>query len=241
MPGDDPHLRTVGQGGSPEIAARALRTPRSAALAGIAFSLLLTVALVFMRVAIPEMPSQAGQWLSDPAHRNAVLAVLGLVPFAGIAFLWFIGVVRDRVGVAEDRFFATVFLGSGLLFIAMLFASAATADSLVTYAGQNGPSQVASNLWSLGRQLTHALIDVAMRMSAVFTIAGSTILRRTGAGPRWLGAMGYVVGLILLVTSSFYAWVELLFPLWVLVVSLHILLASFRTARTVQTGATPTD
>jgi hypothetical protein len=221
----------IGRGGRPEIAARALRTPRSAALAGIAFAVLLTVALVFIRVAIPEQPSQAGQWLSDPAHRNAVLAVLGLVPFAGIAFLWFIGVVRDRIGVAEDRFFATVFLGSGLLFIAMLFASAATASALVTYAGENGPSLVASDIWSLGRQLTHAFIDVAMRMSAVFTIAASTILRRTGTGPRWLATMGYAVGLILLVTTSFYAWIELLFPLWVVVLSVYILLASFRTAR----------
>lgn len=33
---------------------------------------------------------------------------------AGIAFLWFIGVIRDRSGAHEDRFFATVFLGSGL-------------------------------------------------------------------------------------------------------------------------------
>jgi hypothetical protein len=52
---------------------------------------------------------------------------LYLVPFAGIAFLWFIGVLRDRLGELEDRFFATVFFGSGLLFLAMLFASAAVA------------------------------------------------------------------------------------------------------------------
>lgn len=55
-----------------------------------------------------------------------MLLALGLVPFAGIAFLWFIGVLRDRVGVAEDRFFATVFLGSGLLFVGMDSAGAGT-------------------------------------------------------------------------------------------------------------------
>jgi len=49
------------------------------------------------------------------------------LPFAGIAFLWFIGVLRDRLGELEDRFFATVFLGSGLLFLAMLFASCSSA------------------------------------------------------------------------------------------------------------------
>ena len=48
---------------------------------------------------------------------------LNIIPFAGIAFLWFMGVLRDRFGQQEDRFFATVFLGSGLLFLAMLFAA----------------------------------------------------------------------------------------------------------------------
>ncbi len=54
---------------------------------------------------------------------------LNLVPFAGIAFLWFIGVLRDRIGEREDRFFATVFLGSGLLFVAMMFVAVAVAGA----------------------------------------------------------------------------------------------------------------
>jgi hypothetical protein len=33
-----------------------------------------------------------------------------LAPFSGIAFLWFVAVVRDLIGEREDRFFATVFL-----------------------------------------------------------------------------------------------------------------------------------
>ena len=55
---------------------------------------------------------------------------LNLVPFAGIAFLWFIGVLRDRIGEREDRFFATVFLGSGLLFVAMIFVAAGIGGAL---------------------------------------------------------------------------------------------------------------
>jgi hypothetical protein len=60
-----------------------------------------------------------------------VAIALNLVPFAGIAFLWFVGVLRDRIGEREDRFFATVFLGSGLLFVAMIFVSAAIAGGLI--------------------------------------------------------------------------------------------------------------
>ena len=103
---------------------RQIRTPRAAAVAGLMFSALLSVALVLVRVAIRATPSDAGAWLTNQTHRQAVLVALGLMPFAAIAFLWFIGVVRDHIGDQEDRFFATVFLGSGLLFLAGLLAAA---------------------------------------------------------------------------------------------------------------------
>src|SRR5512143_3121895 len=96
-----------------------LTTPRAAAVAGVLFSFLLIAALVLIRISIPTDVRAPGDWLATGARR--VELALNLVPFAGIAFLWFIGVVRDRLGEYEDRFFATVFLGSGLLFLAMLF------------------------------------------------------------------------------------------------------------------------
>ncbi len=213
-----------------EIVRPSLRTPRSAALAGIAFSVLFTTALVLIHWAVPTKPSDVGQLLSDSSRRGAVLLALGLVPFAGIAFLWFIAVVRDRIGDSEDRFFATVFLGSGLLFIAMLFAAAAAAAGLIESAGEEGASLVNSDAWRTGRHMTSQLLTVySMRMAAVFTIATSTILHRTATGPRWLAAAGYAIAVVLLVTSGSLAWVELLFPTWVLAVSLHILLAKPQT------------
>ncbi|KAF0961121.1 hypothetical protein MLGJGCBP_05780 [Rhodococcus sp. T7] len=53
---------------------------------------------------------------------SQIAAALFLAPIAGIAFLRFIGVLRDRFGDLEDRFFATVFLGSGLPFAGGLLA-----------------------------------------------------------------------------------------------------------------------
>src|SRR5213075_1257413 len=100
-------------------------------VAGLVFSLLYATTVVLTAWAIPSASDDAGQWVGDDARRRAVTLSLDLLPFAGIAFLWFIGAIRDRIGQSEDRFFATVFLGSGLLFIAMLFASAATASGLV--------------------------------------------------------------------------------------------------------------
>ncbi len=91
---------------------------------------------------------------TDPARRRAVVIALNLVPFAGIAFLWFIGVVRDRIGQREDRFFASVFLGSGLLFVAMLFAAAAFAGGLIAEAAAGsaapGPDTLAAAAKSRG-------------------------------------------------------------------------------------------
>ena len=126
----------VGQG--PLRAGRSLKTPRAAALAGIIFSVLLISAMVLLRVSVPAHPSVPGAWLTDSRRRTAVAVALNLIPFAGIAFLWFIGVVRDRIGEREDRLFATVFLGSGLLFVAMLFVGAAVAGGLIAGQAQSG-------------------------------------------------------------------------------------------------------
>src|SRR5689334_900073 len=128
----------------PDTVAQAIRTPRAAALAGIAFAVLFAVALALVRTAIPTDPGEAEQWLSDGSRRDTVLLGLGFVPFAGIAFLWFVGVVRDRIGEAEDRFFATVFLGSGLLFVGMLFVASAVAGGLIAAAEQNADKLLSS-------------------------------------------------------------------------------------------------
>src|SRR6516225_9206575 len=105
--------------------AQSLAPPRGAAISGVIFSVLTIVGLGLMRYAIPANLTAPGTWLIEPRHRHAIGLALKLVPFAGIAFLWFIGVIRNRLGELEDQCFATVFLGSGLLFVAMLFASAA--------------------------------------------------------------------------------------------------------------------
>jgi hypothetical protein len=196
---------TLAESGS---VARAIRTPRAAALAGIAFSLLFAVALVLVRTAVPADPDDAEQWLSDGSRHDAVLLGLGLVPFAGIAFLWFIGVVRDRVGEAEDRFFATAFLGGGLLFVGMLFVASAVAGGLIVAAETNADTILESGAWEFGRETTYELMVVyALRMAAVWTLAICTILLRTRLAPRWLVASGYAIAIVLLLTAGSFAWV----------------------------------
>jgi len=221
MPGEDLAKDPL-QSGSP------LRTPGAAAVAGIVFSVLLIAALVLLGLSVPADPRLAGTWLTESGRRTAVGVALNLVPFAGIAFLWFIGVIRDRVGEREDRFFATVFLGSGLLFVAMLFVAAAVGGGLFAAASRSsGP--LAPDSLVLGRDVTALLLNVySMRMAAVFMLTTVTIARRTQIVSRWLTAVGIVAALVLLVGVGFSGWVELLFPAWILALSIDILVAGPR-------------
>ena len=217
----------MGQG--PLRAGSPLRTPRAAAVAGIIFSVLLITALVLLRISVPAHPSVAGAWLTDSRRKAAVVIALNLVPFAGIAFLWFVGVLRDRIGEREDRFFATVFLGSALLFVAMLFMAAAVAGGLIAGVTSSGPP--GGGTLALGRNVTAILLNVySMRMAAVFMLTTVTIARRTQIVSRWLTIAGLASALVLLVGVGISAWVELLFPAWILALSLDILLAGRRTS-----------
>jgi hypothetical protein len=172
-----------------------------------------------MRIALSEDSLQALQ--TDAQRRGLIRLSLHLVPFAGIAFLWFIGVVREQLGDVEDRLFSTVFLGSGLLFLAMLFIGAVTSTSLLAMLAGSNPN---SDLFAYGRSSTQTLISVyAMRMAAVFTLSVSTLGLRTSGLPRWVSYLGYLVALTLLLAAGEHQWFQLLFPSWVLLVSIVIL------------------
>ena len=190
---------------APHLTARFWRTRRSVAVAGIAFAVLLLTAMTMMRLALAD--DSFATLRSDADSRRLVSWSLHLVPFAGIAFLWFIGVVREQLGDIEDRLFSTVFLGSGLLFLAMLF--------------RPDPS---SAVWAFGRDNSQTLVSVyAMRMAAVFTLSVSTAGIRADALPRWVCFLGYATALVLLVAGGEHKWTQLVFPAWVLVVSIVIL------------------
>jgi hypothetical protein len=205
--------------GAPILTARFWRSRRSAAIAGIVFGVLLLVALTMLRISLSEGTLQSLQ--TDAQRRGLIRLSLHLVPFAGIAFLWFIGVVRDQLGSVEDRLFSTVFLGSGLLFLAMLFVGAVLSTGLLAMLAE---SSLNAALFAYGRSTTQMLISVyAMRMAAVFTISVSTVGLRTSAMPRWVSYIGYLVALILLVAAGEHKWTQLLFPAWVLLVSVVIL------------------
>ena len=209
------------------------RSRRSAAIAGIIFGVLLLTAMIMLRIALAEGSLEA--LLADEQRRALIRLSLTLVPFAGIAFLWFIGVIREQLGEIEDRLFSTVFMGSGLLFLAMLFVGAATSASLLAMLAR---ANVNVDVFSYGRDLSQGLFSVyAMRMAAVFTISVSTVGLRTSGLPRWVSYLGYLIALVLLVAAANLRWTQLVFPSWVLLVSVVILVARPpNRARTVEVG-----
>ena len=209
-----------------------LKTPKAAAIAGIAFSLLIFAILGLLRRSIPDDPLEAGAWLASDTRTIAV--ALNLVPFAGVAFLWFIGVLRDRLGHLEDRFFATVFFGSALLFLAMLFTSAATIGAIMLVASVSEPNELTSSTtFRFARATSYIIMNVyAIKMAAVFMISTSTVVIRTGIVPRWIALLGFLLALVLLIGSSFISWSFAVLPVWVLLVSVYILIDNLRTPGT---------
>jgi len=203
-----------------------LRAPRAAAIAGILFSILLIISFLLLRLAVPADPLEAGAWLKT--NVNTVALALNLVPFAGIAFLWFIGVLRDRLGEREDRFFATVFLGSGLLFLAMLFFSAAMVGGIIIAYKAGADRLLDSATFTFARAITFEIMNIyAIKMAGVFMIATSTLGLRTGFIARWITFFGYAVALLLLFSSRYIEGILLVFPLWVFLISIHILIDNF--------------
>jgi hypothetical protein len=194
-----------------------LTTPRAAAVAGVLFALLFGTSLILIRAALPEGVEPGAQWVESGGTNLKIAATI--MPFSGIAFLWFMGVIRDGLGRYEDKFFSTVFIGSGLLFLAMMFVAAGVGAGLERSHAGNDP-----DVATFGQMVLLAVSKTyALRMGAVFMISLATIWLKTGLMPRWLVAVSYLAAVGLLVASDITMWLTLAFPVWVLVVSLLLL------------------
>jgi hypothetical protein len=207
-------------------AGRQLRAPWAASIAGLLFSILFTAALLLLRTQ-PMTTAGDAELVRLYATGQDLPVVVGglyLAPFSGIMFLWFIAVIRDQLGEREDRFFATVFFGSGVLFVALMFVATAVASMPsvgVRYLDQAAPTAEAT---AFERALSYALLFAfATRAAAVFLLATATIGLRSRVFPRWLGMAGYLFGLVLFLVVAVFDWVILVLPAWVAVASLYIL------------------
>ena len=210
-------------------AGQQLKTPRAAAVAGILFAVLFVISVVLIRLVLPEdlTESSAVVWLEG--NTTLVSLALMLAPLAGIAFLWFMGVVRAHLGKLEDQFFSSVLVGSGLLFLSMIFTAAAIAGGIMASYAIAADQLIDSGVIIFGRAVMYTLMNVyAIRMAGVFMISLDTIWLRTRVMPRPFVFVTYALALLLLVAINFSLWIILIFPVWVFVISVYILRVSLR-------------
>jgi hypothetical protein len=180
----------------------------------------------------PRAPdTEIAQFYESEGLRRLILVGLYLMPFAGIAFIWFIVALRMWIGASgarENVLLSNVQLVSGILYIALFFiAAAASAAAAASVEFSTAPVEAA--VVRQFPQYANALLFVfAMRMAAMFVFATSTIGRSTRALPSWFLLAGYVVGLFLLLSATFSQLLVLIFPMWLLVLSVLLLLQARR-------------
>jgi hypothetical protein len=202
-----------------------LTTPRAAGIAGILFAMLFGAGLILVRMAIPQELTADTDWLVE--GRSYISVAMIIMPFAGIAFLWFIGVVRDLLGEYEDQFFSTVFFGSALLFLALTFVSMAIVGGLVAGLSLDSGSPFKNEIIIFARSVTLQIANVyALRMAGVMMLSLGTIWLRTRLVARWLVILTYLLAILLLVVINLNLWIVLVFPGWVLLVSVYVLVDS---------------
>lgn len=196
-----------------------MTAPHSAAIAGIAFAILFGLSMSLFQSGLPV--EQPGTSAVDAGAVERITWAVRIVPFAGIAFLWFVGVLRQRLGAGEDRFVATVMLGSALLFTAMVFVAFAFVGGILAAAQSPSPGD-----YLVHQSISQQVFNVyALKMAAVFMSSLSLLWRRTGVMPKPLAMLTLLLAVVLLVSTSLNPWMVLVFPAWVLIVSIYLLAA----------------
>jgi hypothetical protein len=198
----------------------------SAAAAGIVFSLLTAFSLFIVdRIPSPSSTElEWTEWIEDSGNRRLLLLYLNLASVAAVAFLWFVAVIRRRVGVREDRFFATVFLGSALVYVGLWLVTASIlASPAVLYSfGEGRPLDW--EVYRLAEGTAASILLVAgPRISAVFVASTSTVFLRSGVVPNWLAYVGYSLAFVMFFVPFVATPLGLGLPMFVLVASSTIL------------------
>jgi hypothetical protein len=201
----------------------------AAAIAGVAYAILAVVA--WMLLGTRPSPSSSEQewalWISDAGNRRLLVLGLSLGSVASIAFLWFVAVIRRRIGEREDRFFATVFLGSALVYVGVWLAAIAMLAAPAMVWELSEGSTVDQETFNLAEGFAGGLMLVAgPSIQALFVASSSMMFLRTKVLPKWLAHAGFLFAFLLFSAPLLLPANPPLsfgFPLWVLLASVTIL------------------
>jgi hypothetical protein len=187
---------------------------------GLAYSVLFVVAFLLASHG-PDPTADPGEitaFYANPGGRRVVTAGLYLMPFAGIAFIWFIVALRMWINAhanREDVLLSNIQLVTGILFTGLLFvaiAAVTTGTAVVEAAGAPVDPSVLRQMPLFGGAVFFVF---AMRMAAMFVFTTTAIGRNARILPAWFGVLGYLVGLFLLLTATFNNAFAMVFPTWV--------------------------
>jgi hypothetical protein len=207
---------------------------RASALSGIVFAGLFVVALVLVRQAPGVAASDRVYTEFYTVGSGNVLVTVGMhiVPFAGIACLWHIGSTRTLIESLPGP--ATglphwLQLASGVVFVCMLFAGTAAVGAvalLTVFSSTPPPSpEVARTFTGAGYGMVFVF---GVRAAGMYMITTTTLARQRTLLPLPVAVMSYVAATFLLVTTTFHPVTLLVFPGWVLVLSVVLLLRTGR-------------
>jgi hypothetical protein len=206
---------------------------RMSALAGIVFAVLFVVAMVLVQRA-PTLRDP------DPVHEafhaggGDTLATLGLtvVPFAGIALLWHLSATRAMFQAVPRPFSpvqAWLQMAAGLLFLCMMFVGSAAVGA-VSLLGvfEVTPLPAPDTARALAAVGYGLMFVFGGRMAGMYMITTIGMAGAAGLLPRWLAVIGYLAAAFLLVSTTYHPLVLLVFPAWVVVVSVVLLVRAGR-------------
>ncbi len=199
-----------------------LRSARSAAVAGLIFSVTLVAVLILFRSAFPTDVITEGSAAPTPEALDRGRWALILLPYVGISFIWFMAALNYSLGHADHRLFTTVFLASGIIFVGLAFVAGAVASAeLEAYAV--GLDLSDSSRIIPGTTVNSLLANYSARMAAVFCLSLATFGRVRKLLPSWLTILGTLTGLFLLLVPFGVHYVEYIFPIWVAILSVYLI------------------
>lgn len=206
-----------------------VRSPRAAAINGIVFSILMVTVMLFFQDSVTGTSGNINKdWLNKHLERSSFF--LNLVPFIGISFLWFTGVLRDWLGDQEDRFFSTVFIGSSILIVALFFVLGAAFGALLKTSSVNMEKiSSSSEVYIFGHSfMKEILTDYTLRIIGLYMMSIATLWKKTDLMPKFLIMSTYFLAVLFIFFSSRIEEIRFVFPCWVFIVSLYILKNNYK-------------
>lgn len=216
-----------------------LRSPRSAAIAGILYALMTATSMILIENIVNATPNDINRaWLEIWSPTASI--ALFLIPLSGIAFLWFTGVIRELIGDREDRFFATIYFGSAIILIAMTYIWAAVLGAIFATAAIAGGRIADDDVFFFGfAVMSSIMIDYILRIAGVYMISIATVWMRAAITPRWLTIITFLVAVGFVFFAGAFREARFIFPAWVFLVSVYILIVNYRRSNPMEQSQAP--